>query len=100
MVALRTAMPLLVSLSEAAFQLSLSKQDIVSLIQDGEIETVAIRGQVLVPSESLKLFTKRAKRGCAVQKESPNERAAEHGRWKEPLQLAERSKSSLNWKRT
>jgi len=66
MVTLKTATPLLVSISEAAFQLSLSIKDIVSLIQGGEIATVAVRGQVLIPYESLRLLTRRAKRNRNV----------------------------------
>jgi excisionase family DNA binding protein len=68
MVALRTDMPLLVSIPEAAFQLSVSNEDIASLIRDGEIVGVTVRGQVLVSYESLRLF---AKRGCGAPKRSP-----------------------------
>ena len=59
---MKTANPLLVSLAEARFQLSLPEKDIVALIRDGELVAVKVRGQVLVVYESLTAFTKRYKR--------------------------------------
>jgi len=75
MATMKTATPLLVSIPEAAFQLSLSKEDVLSLIADGEITSVAVRGQVLIPYESLKLIARQTtrespvnhrKRGCGT----------------------------------
>ena len=59
---MKTANPLLVSLAEAGFQLSLPEKDITALIHDGEIVAVNVRGQVLVAYDSLVAFTRRAKR--------------------------------------
>lgn len=66
MTIIKTAVPLLVSITEAAFQLSLPKEDVLSLISDGELTSVAIRGQVLIPYESLRLIARRAKRELKV----------------------------------
>jgi excisionase family DNA binding protein len=59
---MRTANPLLVSLPEAAFQLSLPEEDVVALIREGDLAAVKVRGQVLVTYDSLVAFTRRAKR--------------------------------------
>jgi hypothetical protein len=61
----KTANPLLVSLAEAEFQLSLPEKDIIALIRDGDLIAVKVRGQVLVVYESLTAFTRRAKRNSA-----------------------------------
>lgn len=63
---MKTANPLLVSVAESAFQLSLPKEDIIALIRDGDLVAVKVRGQVLVVYESLTAFTRRAKRNSAV----------------------------------
>jgi excisionase family DNA binding protein len=63
---MRTDKPLLVSISEASFQLSLAKEEIAALIRDGELVAVKIRGQVLVVYDSLAAFTRRAKRNSTV----------------------------------
>lgn len=63
---MRTANPLLVSLAEASFQLSLPQQDVIALIRDGDLVAVRVRGQVLVVFESLTAFTRRAKRNSMV----------------------------------
>jgi hypothetical protein len=62
---MKTANPLLVSLAEAGFQLSLPKEDVAALIRTGDLVTVKVRGQVLVVYESLTAFTRRAKRNSA-----------------------------------
>lgn len=59
---MKTATPLLVSVAEAGFQLSLPQEDIVSLIRDGELVALSVRGQVLVEYQSLVSFTRRARR--------------------------------------
>lgn len=59
---MKTATPLLVSLAEAGFQLSLPQEDIVSLIRDGELIAMSVRGQILVEYQSLITFTRRARR--------------------------------------
>jgi len=66
---MKTANPLLVSLTEAGFQLSLPEKDIIALMRDGELVAVKVRGQVLVVYESLTAFTRRAKRNSAVVEE-------------------------------
>lgn len=63
---MRTANPLLVSLAEAGFQLSLPEKDIIALIRDGDLVAVRVRGQLLVIYESLTAFTRRAKRNSAA----------------------------------
>lgn len=63
---MQTDKPLLVSVSEASFQLSLAKEEIAALIRDGELVAVKIRGQVLVVYQSLTAFTRRARRNGAV----------------------------------
>jgi len=62
---MKTANPLLVSLAEAGFQLSLSEKDIIALVRDGDLVAVKVRGQVLVVYESLTAFTRRARRNSA-----------------------------------
>jgi hypothetical protein len=62
---MKTANPLLVSLAEAGFQLSLPKEDVAALTRTGDLVTVKVRGQVLVVYESLTAFTRRAKRNSA-----------------------------------
>ncbi|HET6143879.1 MAG TPA: hypothetical protein VFE02_10240 [Candidatus Acidoferrales bacterium] len=63
---MKTANPLLVSLTEAGFQLSLPEKDILALVRDGELVAVKVCGQILVPYESLTAFTRRAKRNCVI----------------------------------
>jgi hypothetical protein len=59
---MRTDKPLLISIAEASFQLSLPEEDILTLVRDGELVAVRARDQVLVVYESLSAFTRRAKR--------------------------------------
>jgi excisionase family DNA binding protein len=59
---MRTATPLLISLEEAAFQLSIPREEIVALIREGDLTAVKVRGRVLVTYDSLIAFTRRAKR--------------------------------------
>ena len=59
---LRTDFPLLVSTQEAGFQLGLSQDDILDLIREGDIDSVSVRGRVLVVYDSLLRFTRRARR--------------------------------------
>jgi hypothetical protein len=63
---MKTANPLLVSLTEAGFQLSLPENDIIALVRDGDLVAVKVRGQILIPYESLTVFTRRAKRNSAI----------------------------------
>lgn len=63
---MRTDKPLLVSIPEAGFQLSLPKEQIVALIRDDELVAVKVRDQVLVLYDSLTAFTRRARRSCSV----------------------------------
>lgn len=60
---MNTANPLLVTLSETSYQLSLPKEDVVALILGGELVAVKVRGQILVVFESITAFTRRVKRG-------------------------------------
>jgi excisionase family DNA binding protein len=64
---MRTDKPLLVSIAEASFQLSLSKEEIASLIRNGELVAVKVRDQVLVVYDSLTAFTRRARRNSTVE---------------------------------
>jgi excisionase family DNA binding protein len=63
---MRTDKPLLVSIAEASFQLSLSKEEIAALIRDGDLVAVKVRGQVLVVYDSLTAFMRRARRNSTV----------------------------------
>lgn len=63
---MRTDKPLLVSIPEASFQLSLPKEEIAVLVRDGELVAVKVRDQVLVLYDSLTAFTRRARRNSAV----------------------------------
>ena len=63
---MRTDKPLLVSIAEASFQLSLPDGDIAALIRDGELVAVKVRGQILVAYDSLISFTRRARRNSLV----------------------------------
>jgi len=63
---MRTDKPLLVSIAEASFQLSIPKEEIGALIRDGELVAVKVRDQVLVVYDSLTAFTRRARRNNAV----------------------------------
>jgi hypothetical protein len=58
---MRPDKPLLVSIIEASFQLSLPQEEIIALIRDGELVAVKVRGQVLVVYDSLTAFTRRAR---------------------------------------
>ncbi len=68
---MKTANPLLVSLAESSFQLSLPEEDVVALIHDRDLVAVKVRGQVLVVYDSLIAFTRRAKRDCSVLEAKP-----------------------------
>lgn len=59
---MKTAKPLLVSIAEASFQLSLSADEIDALIRDGELAALNVRGQILVEYQTLVSFTRRARR--------------------------------------
>ena len=63
---MRTDKPLLVSIAEASFQLSLPNDEIAALIRDGELVAVKVRDEVLVLYDSLTAFTRRARRTRAV----------------------------------
>jgi hypothetical protein len=63
---MRTDKPLLVSIAEASFQLSLPNDDIAALIRDGELVAVTVRDQVLVVYDSLTAFTRRVRRHSAA----------------------------------
>lgn len=63
---MRTDKPLLVSVAEASFQLSLPKEEIAALIRDGELVAVKVKDQVLVVYDSLTAFTRRVRRNSAV----------------------------------
>ena len=63
---MRTDKPLLVSIEEASFQLSLPKEEIAALIRDGELVAVKVRDQALVVYDSLTAFTRRARRHNTV----------------------------------
>lgn len=63
---MRTDWPLLVSITEAGFQLSLAEKDILALIRDGELVAVKIRGEILVVYDSLTAFTRRAQQNRAA----------------------------------
>lgn len=54
--------PLLVSVAETAFQLSLPEEDVIALIRERELAAVNVRGKILVAYDSLVTFTRRAKR--------------------------------------
>jgi hypothetical protein len=66
---MRTDKPLLVSIAETSFQLSLPQEEIAALIRDGELVAVKIRGQVLVVYDSLTAFTRRARRNSTIAME-------------------------------
>jgi len=59
---MRPDKPLLVSIAEASFQLSLPGEDIAALIHDGQLTAVNVRDQILVIYDSLIAFTRRVKR--------------------------------------
>lgn len=63
---MRTATPLLVSLEEASFQLSVPREEVVALIRDGDLTAVKVREHLLVAYDSLVGFTRRAKRNSAA----------------------------------
>jgi hypothetical protein len=61
---MRTDIPILIPLEEAAFQLSVPMEEIPPLIEAGEIAAIRIRGQLLVLYDSLVAFARReARRG-------------------------------------
>jgi excisionase family DNA binding protein len=62
---MKTANPLLISVDETSFQLSIPKEEVAALIRDGEIVAVKVREQVLVVYDSLVAFTRRATRRSA-----------------------------------
>ena len=59
---MRTDNPLLVSLGEARFQLTVTEEDVLALIRDGDLTGVRVRGHLLVTYDSLRAFVRRAKR--------------------------------------
>jgi excisionase family DNA binding protein len=63
---MRTATPLLISLEEAAFQLSVPREEVVALIHEGDLTAVKVREHVLVAYDSLLAFTRRVKRNSTV----------------------------------
>ena len=63
---MKTATPLLVSLEEAAFQLSMSKEEVVELIRERDLTAIRVRDKVLVAYDSILSFTRRAKRAKAI----------------------------------
>jgi excisionase family DNA binding protein len=63
---MRTDKPLLVSIIESSFQLSVPEEEIAALVRDGELVAVKVGGQVLIAYDSLAAFTRRAKRSKAV----------------------------------
>lgn len=63
---MRTDKPLLVSIGEAEFQLSLSNDDVVELIRDGDLTAVKVCDHVLVTYDSLVAFMRKAKREKVV----------------------------------
>jgi excisionase family DNA binding protein len=62
---MKTANPLLVSLDESAFQLSLPREEVVALIREGDLTAVKVREHVLVAYDSLVALTRRAKRNSS-----------------------------------
>jgi hypothetical protein len=64
---MRTDKPLLVSIAEASFQLSLPMEEIAALIREGELVAVKVRGQVLVIYDSLAAFTRRARQNSSLR---------------------------------
>jgi hypothetical protein len=56
-----TAKPLLISIGEACFQLSLLPEEVATLIENGDIATVQVCQRTLVVYESLKTFIGRRK---------------------------------------
>lgn len=73
---MRTDKPLLVSVAEASFQLSLSKEEIAALIRDGELVVVKVKDQVLLVYDSLTAFTRRM---CRNNQAKPEHRAGGGG---------------------
>ena len=67
---MKTATPLLISLEEAAFQLSISKEEVGALIRERELTAVKVCDKVLVVYDSLLAFTRRVKRNSAVSEVS------------------------------
>ena len=63
---MKTGTPLLVSLEEAAFQLSISKEEVSALIRERELTAVKVHDKVLVAYDSLVAFTRRVKRNNTV----------------------------------
>jgi excisionase family DNA binding protein len=63
---MRTDKPLLVSVAEASFQLSLPNEEIAVLVRDGELVAVKVRDQVLIVYDSLTAFIRRARRHSTV----------------------------------
>lgn len=66
---LRTDKPLLVSVAEASFQLSLPNEEIAALIRDDELVAVRVRDKVLVVYDSLTAFARRAQRNNVAELE-------------------------------
>jgi hypothetical protein len=71
----KTANPILVSISEAGFQLSLPPDEIDALVRDGELVAVPVRGRVLIVYESLRAFTRRTLQDTVVRRSRLQRRA-------------------------
>lgn len=63
---MKTATPLLISIVEASFQLSLPAEEISALIRDGDLVAVNVRGHDLVTYESLTALARRIRRRKSV----------------------------------
>jgi len=63
---MRTDKPLLISITETGFQLSLRREDVAVLIRDGDLTAVTVRGQILVTYDSVVTFARRLKRSSVV----------------------------------
>ncbi len=63
---MNTANPLLVSLDETAFQLSISKEEVAQLIRDHDLTAVQVLDKALVTYDSIVAFTRRVKRNSNV----------------------------------
>jgi hypothetical protein len=59
---MKTDRPLLVSLAEASFQLSLPVADIEELVASGDLISVLVRGQRLIVFESLTALVRRKRK--------------------------------------
>jgi excisionase family DNA binding protein len=71
---MRTDSPILIPVSEAAFQLSVSEEEIPAMIADGTLTAIEVRGQLRIVYESLIAFARREVRRKRDKGEK-NERA-------------------------